>query len=55
MGMEFSVLTTYTYKKTITVGATGGYWIPGDWQLDFYGDDYDDAMLAGWLFAYISF
>jgi hypothetical protein len=55
MGMEFSVLTTYTYKKTITVGATGGYWIPGDWQLDFYGDDYDDAMLAGWLFTYITF
>jgi hypothetical protein len=60
MGMEFALLTTYTYKKTITVGATGGYWMPGDWQDDFYDlmvgpGDWDDPMLAGWLFAFISF
>lgn len=55
MGMEISVLATYTYKKTITVGATAGYWMPGDWQVDVYGDDYEDPMLAGWLFTYISF
>ncbi len=55
MGMEFALLTTYTYKKTITVGATGGYWLPGDWQVDYYGAEYDDAMLGGYLFTYISF
>lgn len=55
MGMEFALLATYTYKKTVTLGATGGYWMPGDWQVDFYGDGYEDAMLGGYLFTYISF
>jgi hypothetical protein len=55
MGMEFALLATYTYKKTLTLGATGGYWMPGDWQADVYGTDYDDAMLGGYLFTYISF
>ena len=55
MGMEIALLATYTYKKTITLGATGGYWVPGDWQVDFYGDGYEDPMLGGYLFSYISF
>ena len=55
MGQEIALLATYTYKKTITVGATGGYWMPGDWQADIYGPDAEDPMLAGWLFTYISF
>ena len=55
MGMEIAALATYTYKKTLTFGATGGYWIPGDWQIDFYGDTADDPMLGGYLFTYISF
>jgi hypothetical protein len=55
MGMEIGVLATYTYMKTLTFGATGGYWIPGDWQIDFYGDTAEDAMLGGYLFTYISF
>lgn len=55
MGMEFALLATYTYKKTITLGATGGYWMPGDWQVDYYGAGYEDPMLGGYLFTYISF
>jgi hypothetical protein len=55
MGMEFALLTTYTYRKTITLGGTAGYWMPGDWQTDVFGADYDDAMIGGYLFAYISF
>jgi len=55
MGQEIALLATYTYKKTITVGATGGYWMPGDWQVDMYGAGAEDAMLGGWLFTYISF
>ncbi|UCG29917.1 MAG: hypothetical protein JSV53_10515 [candidate division WOR-3 bacterium] len=50
MGMEIALLTTYTYRKTITLGATGGYWMPGD----YFGDDLD-PMLGGYLFTYITF
>ncbi len=50
MGMEIALLTTYTYKKTITLGATGGYWMPGD----YFGTDLD-PMLGGYLFTYITF
>jgi hypothetical protein len=50
MGMEFALLTTYTYKKTITLGGTAGYWMPGD----YFGDDLD-PMIGGYLFAYLTF
>lgn len=55
MGMEFAVLATYTYRKTITVGGTAGYWMPGDYMTDVFGEDFEDAMLGGYLFAFISF
>lgn len=55
MGMEFALLTTYTYRKTITLGGTVGYWMPGDWQTDVFGAEYDDAMIGGYLFTYITF
>lgn len=50
MGMEFALLTTYTFRKTITVGGTAGYWMPGD----YFGDDLD-PMIGGYLFTYITF
>ncbi|UCG92027.1 MAG: hypothetical protein JSV97_13385 [candidate division WOR-3 bacterium] len=50
MGMEFDLLATYTYRKTITVGATVGYWTPGD----YFGEDLD-PMLGGYLFTFITF
>lgn len=55
MGNEIAFLATYTYRKTITVGATVGYWMPGDYMVDLFGDDYEDAMLGGYLFTYIAF
>ena len=55
MGMEFALLATYTYRKTITLGGTAGYWMPGYWQTNVFGAEYDDAMIGGYLFAYITF
>jgi hypothetical protein len=55
MGMEIALLTTYTYKNALTLGGTVGYWMPGDWQADIYGDEADDAMLGGYLFVSVGF
>jgi hypothetical protein len=55
MGMEIAGLVTYTMRKTLTLGATVGYWMPGDYFK--YGDvDAElENMLGGYLFAYLSF
>ena len=55
MGMEFAGLVTYTVRKTLTVGGTVGYWMPGDYFK--FGDDTVelDPVMGGYLFAYITF
>ncbi|UCF71042.1 MAG: hypothetical protein JSW49_01840 [candidate division WOR-3 bacterium] len=50
MGYEIALLTTYTFRKTLTLGGTVGYWTPGD----YFGTDVD-PMIGGYLFAYLSF
>lgn len=55
MGIEIAGLMTYTMRKTLTLGATVGYWMPGDY---FRFGDVDaelESMLGGYLFAYLSF
>jgi hypothetical protein len=55
MGMEIAGLMTYTVRKTLTVGGTVGYWMPGDYFK--FGDVNAELgkMLGGYLFAYLSF
>lgn len=49
MGTEMALMLKYHYKDTITFGATGGYWTPGDY---FSGDD---PMLGGYIWTAIGF
>lgn len=50
MGNEVALMLKYTYKETITFGATGGYWIPGK----YFGEDLD-PMLGGYIWTAMSF
>jgi len=50
MGDEIALMAKYTYKETITFGATGGYWIPGK----YFGEDLE-PMLGGYLWTAMSF
>ena len=49
MGNEIALMLKYTYKETITFGATGGYWMPGK---VFTGED---PMLGGYLWTAMGF
>ena len=44
MGMEIDVTTSFNLNDQLSIGATGGYWMPGE---AFAGED---AMLAGYLY-----
>jgi len=44
MGMEIDVTTSFNLNDQLSIGATGGYWMPGE---AFAGED---AMMAGYLY-----
>lgn len=44
MGMEFAVHAVIALGEELSLGATGGYWMPGDY---FVGED---AMMAGYFY-----
>jgi len=48
LGNEIALMLKYNYKDTITFGATGGYWTPGE----SFGED---PMLGGYLWTAIGF
>jgi hypothetical protein len=50
MGNEIALMAKYTYKETITIGATGGYWIPGK----YFGEDLE-PMLGGYIWTAMGF
>jgi hypothetical protein len=45
MGMEIDVTGSFNLNDQLSIGATGGYWMPGD-----VFTPYEDAMMAGYLY-----
>jgi len=50
MGNEIALLLKYNYKDKITIGATGGYWMPGK----YFGEDLTN-MIGGAVWTAIAF
>ena len=52
MGNEIALMVKYNYKQTITLGLTGGIWMPGDWQKSWIEVAGSDAKAESALGGY---